>query len=269
MLTNFLDDENVNKTKFNLEKVGQYLENRNLTQIMKTDPENLWNKFLEENECLRNSYLLYPHEKQYSLTQQRDQMFESIEHVFEKANQSISSKFQLDSILICNEFVGIEQPNTQFIKCSFLASTSKHRDLIAITIGWQKCLLLEFDCGFQQLSTVTIDLQAASDCQTKFSNNLKNLQFIDLQFYNETTISFLLDSADNDKSQSYFLQCPLDQMQSKYTQHKLPQNLNLNDHSVIQNVYEIVDPNCFHMLDGNCMYLAVSGSRKVIYYFYL
>ncbi|XP_046802677.1 anaphase-promoting complex subunit 4 [Lucilia cuprina] len=257
------DDGTVIKRKFNLEKVGQYLEDKPLQQVVKTDMHHLWHKLLEENECLRNSTLLYPHEKRLSLTQQRDKMFAAIDSVFQKPNESISHGFELDASFVCCSFNENSECNFDFIRTSYFVSESKKRDLMLVTIGWQDCLVLEFDDKFTQLKCFR--LQTIPGPFTKdLTNGLENLKFVDLHFYNNDVLSLLLfKESETMKHQSYFIQFPLDQIAGKCSLHTLPQNINLNELAVGHSIFDIIDITSFKAIESVCTNLAVSGCRKV------
>uniref|UniRef100_A0A1A9WHR9 Anaphase-promoting complex subunit 4 n=1 Tax=Glossina brevipalpis TaxID=37001 RepID=A0A1A9WHR9_9MUSC len=256
------DDGSVTKRKFNLEKVGQYLEDKPLQQTVKSDVHHLWQKLLERNECLYNSFLLYPHEKQLSLIQQRDKMFVAIDSVFEKPNSSITLEFQLDFICTCCSLPIEDSTSWSSIKFSFLAGIKRESDLMAIAIDWQSCLLMEFDQKFSQLSCVIINLKPGPFTK-ELPLSLNNLRFVDLQFYNEEVLSLLLLQENKDKQQSYFMQFSLELMRDKFTLHLLPQNLNLQEILLPQSVFDVVDFGQFRGMDNICTSLAVSGSRKV------
>uniref|UniRef100_A0A1A9VNC3 Anaphase-promoting complex subunit 4 n=1 Tax=Glossina austeni TaxID=7395 RepID=A0A1A9VNC3_GLOAU len=256
------DDGSVTKRKFNLEKVGQYLEDKPLQQTVKSDTHHLWQKLLEKNECLYNSSLLYPHEKQLSLIQQRDKMFIAIDSVFEKPNSSITSEFQLDFICTCCSLPLEYSRSVDFIKFSFLAGNKRGSDLMAITTDWHSCLLMEFDQKFSQLSCVIIHLKPGPFTK-ELPLPLNNLQFVDLQFYNEEVLSLLLLQDNEEKQQSYFMQFSLELMREKFSLHLLPQNLNLQEMLLPQSVFDVVDFCQFRGMDTVCTSLAVSGSRKV------
>lgn len=261
---NFIADGSVTKRKFNLEKVGQYLENRPLQQVVKTDIHHLWHRLLDENECLRNSPLLYPHEKRLSLTQQRDKMFTAIEHVFQKPNESISLGFELDTCFTCCSFNDITESNFDFIKTSHFVSEKRKKDLLVITMGWQDCLILEFDDQFTKLKC--FKFQTIPGPFTKRISGLENLKFIDLQFYNDEVLSLLLRKESEGEAinqQSFFIQFALDQTNGKSSFHALPQNLNLSDLSIAHSIFDLIDFGNLKPIENACTNLAVSGCRKV------
>jgi len=96
------------RSKFNLERVGQYLDNAYLTQPYTRDPSQLWEEMVAENECLNECKLFVPHDKNLSLVQQRDKMFNAIDAVFHKPTESISGSFKLSSAVICNDLPPME-----------------------------------------------------------------------------------------------------------------------------------------------------------------
>ncbi|XP_061401695.1 anaphase-promoting complex subunit 4 [Musca vetustissima] len=256
-------DGSVTKRKFNLEKVGQYLEDKPLQQVLKTDMHHMWQKLLDEHECLRNSTLLYPHEKNLSLIQQRDKLFAAIDLVFEKPNESISAGFELDGTFVCRQLTKSPEDNYEFIKMSYFVCESKKLDLVAVTIGWQECLILGFDSKFTQMQMFR--LQSLPGPFTKeLSSDLESLSFADLQFYNDGVISLLLVNKGEEKSQSYFVQFPLDQAKTNSSLHTLPQEyLNVSDFSAVHSIFDIIDSSCFKGMDSLCSHLSVSGCRKV------
>lgn len=247
-----------------MEKVGQYLDNRPLQQVVKTDVHHLWHKLLDENECLRNSPLLYPHEKQLSLIQQRDKMFAAVECVFKKPNECISLGFDLDTSFTCCSFSDSIESNFDFIKTSHIVSEKKKTDLLVITIGWQECLILEVDDKFTKLKC--FKFQTIPGPFTTNTCGLENLKFVDLQFYNDKVLSLLLrkdSQSETMNQQSYFIQFPLDQINGKCSSHALPQNLNLDDFSIAHSIFDLIDFGNLKPIENVCTNLAVSGCRKV------
>ncbi|XP_067640659.1 anaphase-promoting complex subunit 4 [Eurosta solidaginis] len=256
------EDGTVTKRKFNLEKVGQYLENRNLQQIVKSDPHHLWHRLLEENECLRECSLLFPHEKETSLLQQRDKLLKAIENVFEQPNESISASFVQNSSIKCASL----SPDDALIHSSFFVNDEANTDLLVITINRHEALLLEFDKQFTMLKCTRLDLRPGP-----FTNNtlrddvFETLRFVDLGFYNESVLSLLLHSKvpTNDK-QSFFLQFVLELANGKQTQHSISNSIDLMNVTQPCHVPDLIEGNNLKPLEGECTHLAVSGSRKVV-----
>ncbi|XP_036345474.1 anaphase-promoting complex subunit 4-like [Rhagoletis pomonella] len=259
------EDGTVTKRKFNLEKVGQYLENRNLQQIVKSDPHHLWHRLLDENECLRNCSLLFPHEKESSLIQQRDKLLEAVENVFKRPNESISAGFVQDASITC-ALLPTTSENAVTIHSSFFVNDEAHTDLLVTTISYHELLLMEFNKNFSLLKCTRLDLLSGPFTSDILRDNVfDTLRFVDLGFYNESILSLLLKSnTQKDDKQSYFLQLALEATKGKQTQHIMPNNINLMDVAFACHVPDLMESNCLKPLEGECTHLAVSGSRKVV-----
>ncbi|XP_053949584.1 anaphase-promoting complex subunit 4 [Anastrepha ludens] len=262
------EDGTVTKRKFNLEKVGQYLENRNLQQIVKSDPHHLWHRLLEENECLRNCSLLFPHEKETSLIQQRDKLLKAVEDVFKRPNESISASFVQDASITCASLPPAPDDGDMHpvFHSSFFVDEESSTDLLVTTINWHEALLLEFNKQFSFLKCTRIDLQPGPFTSHALRDVVFNsLKFVDLGFYNESLLSILLhNNGQNDDKRSYFLQCSLEATKGKRTRHIMPNNVNLVDVDFACHIPDIMDANIIKPLEGECTRLAVSGSRKVV-----
>nr|XP_014097540.1 anaphase-promoting complex subunit 4 [Bactrocera oleae] len=262
------EDGTVTKRKFNLEKVGQYLENRNLQQIVKSDPHHLWHRLLEENECLRNCSLLFPHQKETSLIQERDKLMTAVDTVFKRPNESISGSFTLDASIICAALPesGDDANQAAWVHSSFFVNEEANTDLLVTTINSHETLLLEFNKQFTLLRCVRLNLQPGPFTSEALREDVfSTLRFVDLEFYNESILSILLhSSAQNVDKQSYFLQLTLEASKGKQTQHLMPNNINLLDVAVPCHVPDLLEGNSLKPLEGVCTRLAVSGSRKVV-----
>ncbi|XP_037937267.1 anaphase-promoting complex subunit 4 [Teleopsis dalmanni] len=251
-------DGTVTKRKFNLEKVGQYLENKNLQQMAKADVHHLWNKLVEENECLGNCTLLYPHEKELSLIQQRDKMFNAIDQVLKKTDDSISASFELNNSVVCSS---LPSNGSDFVCSSYNVNTTTNCDVIVTTINWNELLVLEFNRIFTTMRCTRLDLRPGP-FTSNLNISLENLRFVDLQFYNENILSILLQN-EQEIPQSFFLQLTLDVLNGKATEHALPHNLIMSEIAIGHSLHDSIETTNFKNMDGICTHLAVSGSRKV------
>uniref|UniRef100_A0A0A1XN54 Anaphase-promoting complex subunit 4 n=1 Tax=Zeugodacus cucurbitae TaxID=28588 RepID=A0A0A1XN54_ZEUCU len=258
------EDGTVTKRKFNLEKVGQYLEKRNLQQIVKSDPHHLWHRLLDENECLRNCSLLFPHEKETSLIQERDKLMTAVDTVFRRPSESISASFKLDASIICATLPASGEQD--LVHGSFFVHEEENTDLLVTTINAHETLLLEFNKQFTLLRCVRLNLQPGPFTSEALREDVfSTLRFVDLEFYNESILSILLQSsAQNVDKQSYFLQLGLDATKAKQTQHLMPNNINLLDVAFPCHVPDLMEGHSLKPLEGICTRLAVSGSRKVV-----
>ncbi|XP_017851773.1 anaphase-promoting complex subunit 4 isoform X2 [Drosophila busckii] len=255
------------RSKFNLERVGQYLENNYLHQLPIVDLEQLWERMLSENECLAECTLFVPHDKKLSLIMQRDKMFNAIDAVFHKPTESISASFNLTTSVLCGELQLYDiDPDQDFINCTYYVHEAQKCDMLAVTIGWQEAMILEFsrdiDC---QLRCTRVQLQAGP-FTPQLHEDYYNLRFVDLQFYNESALSLLLQTANimpGQRPRSYFVQFSLSAARNHCTQHLLQPHMKLADSTVTHSIHDLPDAASFKSLDGVCEMLAVSGSRKV------
>ncbi|KAH8387151.1 hypothetical protein KR093_005043 [Drosophila rubida] len=264
----------VSRSKFNLERVGQYLENSYLTQQQPLQvTEDLWSELLEENECLAQCQLFVPHDKKLSLLQQRDKMFNAIDAVFHKPTESISASFKLNTTVICSDlpqFACEPSPELdqqhEFINCSYHVNELNKCDMLAVTISWQEAMVLEISRGDDYMLRCTRVQLLPGPFTPQLHEDYYNLRFVDLQFYNESSISMLAQTitpTPGVRPHSYFVQFSLSAARNQSTQHQLAPLMKLPEGTVTHSIHDIPDAATFKGLDGVCELLAVSGSRKV------
>lgn len=82
---NFTDEPNMDKTKsgFTLERVGQYLRKENLQFPVNTAP-NSWQEFVASTPSLRDSDLLFPWQREKSLSQLHDAVKAAVDHALSR-----------------------------------------------------------------------------------------------------------------------------------------------------------------------------------------
>ncbi|EDW82354.1 uncharacterized protein Dwil_GK25758, isoform A [Drosophila willistoni] len=261
------------RSKFNLERVGQYLENSYLTQPQQVDTKQLWEQMIAENECFADCNLFVPHDKKLSLIQQREKMFNAIDAVFHKPTESISASFKLSNAIICGELPPMmteqlddQDESVDFVTCSYHVYEAAKCDMLALTISWQEAMVLELSrSGDCLLRCTRVQLQPGPFTQ-QLHEDYYNLRFVDLQFYNESSLSMLAQtstSASSPRPHSYFVQFSLSAARNQCTQHQLAPLMKLTDATVTHSIHDIADGAAFKGLDGVCEMLAVSGSRKV------
>ncbi|XP_032597346.1 anaphase-promoting complex subunit 4 isoform X2 [Drosophila grimshawi] len=263
------------RTKFNLERVGQYLENAYLTQLQSVDPTQLWTRLLAENDCLAQCSLLVPHDKKLSLIQQRDKMFNAIDAVFHKPTESISGSFKLTTTVICYDLPQYivesaldeeHELNYDFVNCSYHVHEATKCDMLAVTVRWQEAMILEFSRADDCLLRCTRVHLQPGPFTPQLHENYYNLRIVDIQFYNESSISMLAQTllpTPGVRPHSYFLQFALSATRNQSTQHQMAPLVKLPDATMAHSIHDIPDAVTFKGLDGVCEMLAVSGSRKV------
>ncbi|XP_016984723.1 anaphase-promoting complex subunit 4 isoform X1 [Drosophila rhopaloa] len=258
------------RSKFNLERVGQYLDNAYLTQPCPKDPSQVWEEMVAENDCLSHCKLFVPHDKNLSLVQQRDKMFNAIDAVFHKPTESISGSFKLASAVICGDLPPMEPgeglEDREFVTCSYYVNEAARSDMLACTISWQEAMILEVSRAGDCLVRCTrIQLQPGI-FTSPVHEDYYNLRFVDLQFYNESSLSMLAQTTTSNpgvRPHSYFVQFSLSAARNQCTQHQMGPLVKLKDATVTHSIHDIIDGAAFKGLDGVCEMLAVSGSRKV------
>ncbi|XP_017085647.1 anaphase-promoting complex subunit 4 isoform X2 [Drosophila eugracilis] len=258
------------RSKFNLERVGQYLDNNYLTQPYTKDPNQLWDEMVSDNDCLNHCKLFVPHDKNLSLVQQRDKMFNAIDAVFHKPTESISGSFKLSSTVICNDLPPMEPgeglEDREFVTCSYYVNEAAKSDMMACTISWQEAMILEVSRAGDGLVRCTRIQLEPGIFTSSVHEDFANLRFVDLQFYNESSLSILAQSTSASagmRPHSFFVQFSLSAARNQCTQHQMGPLVKLKDATVTHSIHDIVDGAAFKGLDGLCDMLAVSGSRKV------
>uniref|UniRef100_A0A182T898 Anaphase-promoting complex subunit 4 n=1 Tax=Anopheles maculatus TaxID=74869 RepID=A0A182T898_9DIPT len=134
------------RRKFNLERVGQYLEDKPLIRPMAKDDENGWKKLLEQNECLRKCDAIYPHYENMSLLQQQNLLKKNIEQLFEQPGKVIGADFKQKNLLTVQTSTGSNGTNVRSF--AFACHPRDHLTLLAIVQSNRSLLLVEcFDDG--------------------------------------------------------------------------------------------------------------------------
>lgn len=238
--------------KFNLERVGQYLSPNNLLIPSLNDFNNLWDSIMADNECIRTSKFVYPHNKKSSLISEKNAMRKSIDVLFERIDTSIGSGFALHSSHPLREEIS---ENEFKIVTSHLHDGEGSKVVNMFTI-----LSLENDLLFVacypdcEIKIAKMHFADKSDCTL---SNIGQLSFIDVKFYNSKMISILMRNELGNKTNSCFFQLSLPRLLDHLTEHQAGEILSLN-------LFSFIDDESFKTIEGfNCKMMAVSGSRKV------
>lgn len=244
--------------KFNLEKVGQYLEDKPLAEECVSAPTD-WQRMVAQNECIRNSPLIYKHEERASLVQQFKALQQKVSVIFEQQQSVISSGFQTPLVIPHHHLEGIGDGNAISVRSlnQFSAAGEALNYFIYHVSG--KCFWFFIGGGGggakKEESSDTHPTHRCKKFQfdhIPFYYNSRftgaEFEFLDLQFYNEETVSVLLRcTIRGEEKRVYFLQLPISSLLTTRT-----------------NFYEVMDPDCLKLVDGvEWRYLAVSGNRKV------
>lgn len=246
-----VDDAGDTEIKFNLERVGQYLNDKDL--IIPVQDESLWEQLLNNNECLKNSDIIYPHHKKLSLIQQKNLMRKSIDGLFGRLETTVGSDFKLHK----TDDFNAKQLSTvgQKVKTSHVMDSGEvdnETNMFTILLS-PDCLLVLICATHSTIKTFELKFLDRDEC---IVSSVGQLTFIDVKFYNSKMISVLLKNQVDTRSFTCFMQLPISRL--------VDGMLNSSAGVTSVNVYSLVDDTNFKVLDGfNGSAMAVSGSRKV------
>lgn len=247
------------KRKFNLERVGQYLNDAELVFPGTIDVSKSWHSFIKENHCLALNPNILPHHQNLSLIQEFNELKKNIGSAFSRPEEVMSREFKLRSTFKTT----VSPQRLISTPVSQLVIDNKHERVPATVSA-----IIDSDTSIVFIETrPQLPIRAVKlilDHSTIFGT-LPNLTFRHLQFYNESTLSILLrvtgsgGTVSGNKISTYFLQYPIDQLRLL-----VEEITGSNDSLAIVNCYETIDESMLKALegiDGNL--IAVSGLRNV------
>lgn len=247
-----------NKRKFNLERVGQYLEDKNLQIPPRNNVTSEWNKLLAQNECLKNSDVIYPHHKELSLVQEHKLLQKSIKELFSKPEKLIGDSFKFK---ISIDFAELDE--VEVLQMHHINIESRKQSLFSATVSNKHMYFIEFTSQSDFMKIAKFQFLQKPYLDSKF-NEVEELKFRHSQFYNEHTISMLLDTMEGQRLNKSFIQFPIQNIQSRLLGVKLNEHVDITESVVTINLYEILDPTLLRTLEAPDGHLiSVSGSRKV------
>lgn len=254
--------------KFNLERLGQYLQDQDLT-IMPDDEDNPWHKFLKDNSCLlKDSETIYSMAefKKFSLVQQQKFLKTAITKVFDVTEKDIGKHFSiLYNIRCCDE-----HPSNNNLRVSQIFDAANQRFMMAF---------MKTSNGVDGLGFMSVDIKekACSATATKyyFTSNLIQesnkdssednvMPVLDLQFYSSEYLS-VLTSHLNSEDSSIFIQLPLKVAAENSTEFNIRSKSTVfNEITMRKNISPLLDQGVHKVLDKmDGSRIAVSGGRKV------
>lgn len=247
-----IDDAGETEIRFNLERVGQYLTDKDLIIPVKED-DCMWQSLLAENECLRDHPAIYPHHKTLSLIQQKNIMKKSINELFGRLEISVGSEFKL---LSKNPYPAKQLINQKIITSHAIDSEDSigedTTNMFSILISTDNLLIVI--CN-SRTSIKTFELKF-SDRKKCPITSVGQLSFLDVKFYNSCLISILMKNQMELRSQTCFMQVSMTSLTDEL--------LNSSADYFTVNAYSLVDESSFKVLEGfNGASMAVSGTRKV------
>ncbi|XP_058465816.1 anaphase-promoting complex subunit 4 isoform X2 [Malaya genurostris] len=251
------------KRRFNLERVGQYLEDKMLTFPSKADASNQWAKLLEQNDCLKTCKLIYPHHDNSSLVQQNNLLKASIEKIFENPIAVIGQDFKQKSVLRMHS----EDTSATFSRViSHISAEGGEFSLFAVLDSANNLILVECD-RTSLIRSICLRFSEKSYFDTRFSS-LGELTFKHLQFYNEDTLSILLRAQITEShSGSYLFQLALQRVRELFEAIPFTSSQLIDKNSSCcrtVNAYTLLEEGSLKYLEGiEASLIAVSGTRNV------
>lgn len=262
------DNSSDKPVKFNLERLGQYLQDQDLN-ILPDDEDNPWFKFLKDNSCLvkDNDIIFSMAEfRKFSLVQQQKYLKNAIDKVFDVTEKDIGKHFYVLHNIKCYDNQNGSQPDSS-LRVSQLYDATQQRFMIAL-------VNTEADDSMCFMSTSVKDKTcSATASKYHFSSSLLGsnsaleetpLKVLDLQYYSSEFLSVIVKHATNDEN-TIFIQVPLKIILEQSSEFNIKSkscvfgdkisNKNISP-NLDQGIYKIIDK-----LDG-CR-IAVSGGRKV------
>lgn len=251
-------ENEVNKRKFNLERVGQYLQNKNLQTAAKQNTHSEWSKLLDQNDCLKHSGVIYPHHKELSLVQEHSLLKQSIMELFAKPQSLIGEQFKFK---FCMEIADISDSTELHVH--HMNVESKNSSLFTATVSNELVYFIEFTSKSEFIKLAKFQFGDKPFLDNKFQN-YDDLKIRHLQFYNESTISMLIDNTDGQRSSKCFVQFPIQHIQSRLLGIKISDYIDISQPLSTINLYDLLDPNLLRTLEvGDGHRISVSGSRKI------
>lgn len=256
--------------KFNLERLGQYLQNQELT-ILPEDEDNTWHKFLQDNACFlkdNDTFFSMKDFKKYSLVQQQAHLIEAVTKVFDVVHKDTGKYFSVLCNIRCHEdqlnknlhnslrVSQVFDDTNKRLMSAFLDISNGKEGIyfLAVNIKERSCNIAVMKCYFSSYL-----VQNGTDDQQNEPTNL-----LDLQFYSPEYLSVITTHPENEEN-TIFIQVPVKHLLENSTE------LNINtksciftDRSVKKDIAPLLEQNVYKVLekmDGSR--LAVSGGRKV------
>lgn len=264
------DTSSAKPVKFNLERLGQYLQDQDLS-ILPDDEDNPWHKFLKDNSCLlkdNETIFSMTEFRKYSLVQQQRYLKNAVDTVFNVSQKDIGKYFSILHNIRCYEDQLSDQI-TKNLRISQTFDVNEKRFMMAF---------MDTEHGKEGINFMSVDL-VENNCSAKamkyhFSSNLvqdnaaksndNQLTVLDLQFYSPEYLS-VLAKQPNDEESTIFIQVPLKVLTENANDFNIKSKSYLfSDKLANKDISTLLEPGVFKVLDKmDGFRIAVSGGRKV------
>ncbi|XP_013134982.1 PREDICTED: anaphase-promoting complex subunit 4 [Papilio polytes] len=258
--------------KFNLERLGQYLQDQDLT-ILPDDEDNPWHKFLKDNSCLVNdsdTIFSMTEFRKFSLVQQQKYLKDAINQVFDVTGKNIGKHFSVIYNTKCYENRGISSNPEKTLRISQTYDSNQDRFVMGLVDqrnAPDKLCFMSIQINEKSCSAVATKYHFSSSLLQEANQSHiedESMEIMDLQFYSADYLSVLVRHPSHEEN-SIFIQLPVkivlenaNDLSIKSKTCVFNEKTNEKDISSFldQSVYKILEK-----MDG--FRIAVSGGRKV------
>ncbi|CAG9791967.1 unnamed protein product [Diatraea saccharalis] len=258
--------------KFNLERLGQYLQDQELTKIP-DDDDGPWQKFLKDNSCLlkdNDTIFSMSEFKKFSLIQQQNFLKNAVRTVFDVTRKDFGRHFSVLYSMKCHENqTSVELDKT--LRLSQIFDANEQRFMMAFVDPTNKNDICFVSTNIKEKScSATAVKYYFSDSLLKDSNKGQNLDYqqnmrvLDVQFYSSEYLSILLEHTQNNEN-TIFIQLPLKiALENALDFNIKSKSFVFSEKNLVKNLSGLVDQDVYKILDKmNGYRIAVSGGRKV------
>lgn len=244
------------RSRFSMEKIGQYLKNENLKVSYTADltENNTWLTFLEENKCLELCPQIYIPAKSQSLLQVLAELKETVLTIFKNTETVLSKSFSLQNTIALG--AGIRND----LHLSFYTMSS---NMLTVALNKKEFMIVRILSELDRCNFAIVSLE----CPVFGAFKHSDLSLIDIKFYNEETLSICLSAKENVRQQIYFLQFPLDLLKHKWIPRQFKGNLNLSSElgnsAATAYLLDLTDLDKATKIEHDSVAIDVSCTRKV------
>lgn len=263
------DDKRKEKpVKFKLERLGQYLQDQDLT-ILPDDEDNPWHKFLKDNSCLlkdNDTIFLMTEFRKFSLVQQQKYLKDAICNIFDVTQKDIGKHFSVLHNIRCYENK-MSGNIGEGLKISQIFDTNEKRFMVVFmntNYGREGIYFMSVDMNKTSCTATALKYYLSSSLVPDANTEETQLAILDLQFYSAEYLSVLVQHPSNDES-TIFIQVPLKILAENSSVLNIKSKSYLFcDKLAKKDISPLLDPGVFKVLDKMDGYrIAVSGGRKV------
>ncbi|XP_013175298.1 PREDICTED: anaphase-promoting complex subunit 4 [Papilio xuthus] len=258
--------------KFNLERLGQYLQDQDLT-ILPDDEDNPWHKFLKDNSCLVNdsdTIFSMTEFRRFSLVQQQKYLKDAINQVFDVTGKNIGKHFSVIYNTKCYENRGIVLNPERNLRISQTYDSNQDRfvmGLVDLRNAPDRLCLMSIQIKEKSCSAVATKYYFSSNLlQQAGQSRLEDetMEILDLQFYSADYLSILVRHPRNEEN-SIFIQLPVKvALENASDLNIKSKTCVFNEKTQEKNISSYLDQSVYKILEKmDGFRIAVSGGRKV------